>query len=254
MNGHRVSLRQAGLVCRGQRRHGQRLRDQRCRGQRRHGQRRHGQRLRAAGCLVAIVLSLSVAPRSGEARDSRISDDAAKRSSEYSLAKGIPRFAEIEPGLARGGQPSEDGLRFLGERGYRTVISFRKNPGERRILERMGIHYVEIPMRAGLFGAAPPTHEDVNRFLSIVSDSSRRPVFFHYRHGKDRTGAMAAIYRIEASGCTHEQALREMRAFGFSKHYRRLMRYVRAYVPGRAKRERGTFGGCGRVGVQPTNG
>lgn len=144
-------------------------------------------------------------------------------------ARGIPRFAEIEPGLARGGQPSEDGLAFLRERGTRTVISFRKNPGERRRLERMGIAYVEIPLHAGLFRATPPTDEQVRQFLEVVRDSSRRPVFVHCRHGKDRTGAMVALYRIEACGWTAEEAVAEMRAFGFSKHYRKLMRFVQRF-------------------------
>jgi len=186
--------------------------------------------------LRAQIVPLDVGqslPLAGAARDSRIRADAASRPSENALeGRGIPRFAEIEPGLTRGGQPTAVGLEFLRERGYRTVISFRRNSPERRAVEGMGIRYVEIPMRAGLFGAAPPTREDVAGFLEVASDSSQRPVFIHCRRGKDRTGAMAAIYRIEACGWRNEDALREMLSFGFDRRYRKLMNYVRAYTRG----------------------
>jgi len=100
----------------------------------------------------------------------------------------------------------------------------------------MGIHYVQIPIRAGLFGSTAPTKEEVALFLSVVSDSSQRPVFIHCRRGKDRTGAMAAIYRIQASGWTKDEALREMLTLGFNRYYGNLMQLVRTYAPGSAER------------------
>jgi protein tyrosine phosphatase (PTP) superfamily phosphohydrolase (DUF442 family) len=192
-------------------------------------------RLAAAVWFTAALLSLSTAPALGEAREPPIPSDAIRQPAERRFQEsGIPRFAEIEPGLARGGQPKERGLRFLRERGYRTVISFRPNSPERKDLEAMGIRYIEIPMRSSPFGAATPTKEDVRRFLSAVSDSTLRPIFIHCRRGKDRTGAMAAIYRIEACGWTNEEAIREMKAFGFNGLYRNLKRYVRTYERGSA--------------------
>jgi protein tyrosine/serine phosphatase len=145
--------------------------------------------------------------------------------------KGIPRFHEIEPGFARGGQPNGDGYRFLRDHGYRTVISFRKNDDERRELARLGINYVEIPMHAGLFSASTPTEEDLQRFFATVGDSAQRPVFIHCRYGKDRTGAMTALYRVQSCGWSNEEAIREMKERGFSGHYKKLMRFVREYVP-----------------------
>jgi protein tyrosine/serine phosphatase len=88
-------------------------------------------------------------------------------------------------------------------------------------------------MRAGIFGATPPTEEQVRLFLSVVKDSSRHPVFIHCRRGKDRTGVMSAIYRIEACGWTSDEAIEEMRAFGFSDHYRGLIRFVQTYARAR---------------------
>lgn len=145
--------------------------------------------------------------------------------------RGIANFAEIEPGLARGARPTDEGLLELKARGYRTVISFIHFSGEREKLARLGIELLELPMHAGLFGATPPTPEQIDTFLDVVSDSTKRPVFFHCRRGRDRTGAMAAIYRLERSGWRKSEALEEMRAFGFHSYYRKLRRFVETYSP-----------------------
>ncbi len=94
------------------------------------------------------------------------------------------------------------------------------------------MQYVHIPMRSGLFSAQPPTEGQVRQFLSVVGDSSRYPIFIHCHAGKDRTGAMSAIYRMEVCGWTADEAVEEMKAFGFSGRYRRLLRFVQGY-PGR---------------------
>lgn len=144
-------------------------------------------------------------------------------------ARGIPNFAEIEPGLARGGRPTPEGIRWLRSRGYRTVIDLTASADERRALERAGIDFVGIPLHAGLLAATPPSPREIRIFLAVVTDSSRRPVFFHCRRGRDRTGVMAAVYRMEVQGWKPSEAIEEMRAFGFSGHYRRLLRFVRDY-------------------------
>ncbi len=183
----------------------------------------------------ALGIALVAGPVTLPGRPSAVfAASAATASSKPAVAakvEGIPRFQEIEPGLARGGQPNRDGYRFLRDHGYRTVISFRKNDDERRELERLGINYVEIPMHAGLFSASTPTEEDLRRFFATLSNSTNHPVFIHCRHGKDRTGAMTALYRVQSCGWSNEEAVREMKEHGFSGHYKKLMRFVREYVP-----------------------
>ena len=143
--------------------------------------------------------------------------------------RGIANFAEIEPGLARGAKPTDEGLAELKARGFRTVIGLRHDPDERERLAKLGIDYVELPMHAGMFGAAVPTPEQIRTFLDVATDPAKRPVFFHCRRGRDRTGAMAAIYRVERSGWRISEAVEEMRAFGFHSYYRKLLRFVESY-------------------------
>jgi len=102
-----------------------------------------------------------------------------------------------------------------------------------------GMTYVEIPMTATAFGATVPSDHDLERFFDAVLDSTARPVYMHCVHGKDRTGAMAALYRIEVTGWSSEKALAEMDRMGFNGWYRNLRRFVRDYQPrGYAARRR----------------
>ncbi|HSQ60038.1 MAG TPA: tyrosine-protein phosphatase [Acidobacteriota bacterium] len=189
-----------------------------------------------AAALVAAALALS-GPGAALRADARILERLSTSSGRpLALAKpevtGIENFAEIEPGLARGGRPTAAGIEYLRSSGYRTVVTFLDDAGEREALKRAGIECVSIPLRAGPFSAAIPTPEERRRFLEAVSDPSRRPLFFHCKRGKDRTGAMAAILRIERDGWTAVEAVQEMRAFGFSAHYKGLLRFVRGYRRG----------------------
>ena len=189
-------------------------------------------RARKAVSVAAILSALFAAPQFTEARQHRTTTESGKRFAIVApVDRGIPRYAEIERGLARGGQPSEEGLRYLKEQGFRTIVSFRQDSPERRQAESMGIKYVEIPIRSGPFSATPPSEEQVRQFLSVCSDSASRPVFIHCLRGRDRTGAMAAVYRIDACGWTADEAVEEMTEFGFRKHYRGLLNFVRSWSP-----------------------
>lgn len=146
------------------------------------------------------------------------------------VAGGIARFAEIRPGLARGGVPREEGIQFLRDKGYHTVVSFLTDTGESAAVVQAGMRYIHIPMHSGFFYADPPTDAQVKQFLSVVRDTTQYPVFIHCKAGKDRTGAMSAIYRMEACGWTPGEAIQEMEAFGFSGRYQRLHRFVEGYT------------------------
>jgi len=179
--------------------------------------------------LAAVLILLGSG--SAEARQAQSPSGAGKPFAErVSDDVGIARFALIRPGLARGGEPNQGGLTYLRDHGYRTVVSFLTNSAESSWVVNSGMRWIHIPMRSGLFSAQPPTQDQVRQFLSVVTDSTQYPVFIHCHAGKDRTGAMSAIYRMEACGWTKDEALAEMDSFGFSGRYRRLRGYVEAYA------------------------
>jgi protein tyrosine/serine phosphatase len=73
-----------------------------------------------------------------------------------------------------------------------------------------------------------PEDKEVVRFLKIVSDPNRTPVFVHCQRGADRTGTMCAIYRIAVQGWSKAEAIEEMTkgGFGFFNGWENIVNYV----------------------------
>jgi len=113
---------------------------------------------------------------------------------------GIGNFQQVAPGIYRGAQPDEAGLRALKAMGITTIVSLRVPP---RVID----------------WEREPSQEAVARFLSIVTDPTRQPVFVHCREGQLRTGAMMASYRVLKEGWTAQDAYAEAKALGFDDRY-----------------------------------
>jgi len=145
--------------------------------------------------------------------------------------EGVENLARITPGLYRGAQPSAEGFKRLKEMGVKTVINLRSNHTDDDEAKGTGIELVHIPMHADIFGSTAPTEEEIQKFFGVVLDPAKQPVYFHCAHGKDRTGTMAALWRIEMDGWTPDEAIEEMRAFGYHTIYKDLIAFVRAYKP-----------------------
>jgi protein tyrosine/serine phosphatase len=143
----------------------------------------------------------------------------------------IENFGRIADGIYRGAQPDASGYRYLREQGFKTVINLRSTKDEKKEVEAEGMTSIKIPMEAGPFGSTPPTDAQLKQFFELVLDASKRPVYFHCAHGKDRTGTIAALYRIEREGWTAEEAIEEMQAFGYHDIYKDLIKFVRSYRP-----------------------
>jgi hypothetical protein len=136
---------------------------------------------------------------------------------------GLPNLHRVSPVLYRGAQPTEQGFRELEKLGVRTVLSLRTfdadepPPGSRLSFERIA------------FKSWHPEREDVLRFLEVVTDPERQPIFVHCQHGADRTGMMCAITRVVLEGWTKQAAIEEMTGGGYGFHsiWSNLIAYVR---------------------------
>jgi protein tyrosine/serine phosphatase len=148
---------------------------------------------------------------------------------------GLPNLHRVSPLLYRGAQPTREGFLELRSLGVKSVVSLR------------AFHADDIPIDAALkyerisFKAWHPEDEDVVRFLKIVGDPTRQPVFVHCQWGADRTGMMIAIARIAFEGWTKDEAIAEMTqgGFGFHKEWQNMIDYVRELDVERLAREAG---------------
>ena len=98
--------------------------------------------------------------------------------------------------------------------GIDIVVDTRGNrtKSEGKEVRRHGMQYVSIPWHCPF-----PKDETFARFLKLMHDNPDKKVFVHCRLGDDRTGMMIAAYRMAAEGWTADEAMVEMRQFGFNR-------------------------------------
>ncbi|HEY9721234.1 MAG TPA: sulfur transferase domain-containing protein [Oscillatoriaceae cyanobacterium] len=138
----------------------------------------------------------------------------------YGLLMGKPKAGSpdlsntgmVADNLERGAQPTEAGFAKLKAQGVNTIVNLRpESTWEQAVCQKLGLKYVYLPEPP----IGPPTLQEGVQFLSTATDPANGNVFFHCQHGADRTGAMAAIYRITVDGWTPQQAIAEMPQYGF---------------------------------------
>jgi protein-tyrosine phosphatase len=128
-------------------------------------------------------------------------------------ANGIPNFGQVTPNLYRGAQPSDEGIVELKKLGVNIVVDLRgaASQKEESAVTKLGMQYVSIPSHCPF-----PSDKPWAEFLKVVRENPGKKVFVHCRLGDDRTGMAVAAYRMANEGWSAEEAMKEMRAFGFS--------------------------------------
>ena len=133
--------------------------------------------------------------------------------------KLIPAFVEVTPTLYRGAQPRKHGFEALAKMGVQIVVDLRGNrKGERKEVTRLGMRYVPLHWQCSF-----PKDRVFAEFLTLIQKSPGKKIFVHCRVGDDRTGMMIAAYRMADEGWSAEQAMEEMKKYGFSLTHRRLI-------------------------------
>jgi protein tyrosine phosphatase (PTP) superfamily phosphohydrolase (DUF442 family) len=136
----------------------------------------------------------------------------------------------VDENYLRGSQPLRGGIGTLSRLGVKTLVDLRSiydhTPDVKDAAERAGLSYEWVPMSVW----NPPTDEEANHFVSVVSDRSRGPYFVFCADGLNRIGEMTAIYRVACSSWSVEKALDEADQLGFNPYYYTLRNYVWDYA------------------------
>jgi protein tyrosine/serine phosphatase len=108
------------------------------------------------------------------------------------------------------------------EMGIKTIINLRSFNSDKGEIGKIKVGNEHI-----YFKTWHPEEEDIVRFLKIVNDPTKTPVFVHCQRGADKTGLMCAIYRVAVCGWSKEDALEEMTQgdFGFHSIWKNLVNY-----------------------------
>jgi tyrosine-protein phosphatase SIW14 len=170
---------------------------------------------------VALAAALCAAPatarRGPETRAGASPRDGSHTIAEKIPVRGVPNFGQVTPTLFRGGQPTELGFRNLAKMGVEVIVDLRQGDEgarEQKEVEALGMKFVGMPWHC-----RKPEDVYFARFLALLQDNPHKKIFVHCRLGIDRTGMMIASYRMAEQDWTAAEALREMKAFGFSSFH-----------------------------------
>jgi len=183
----------------------------------------------AAGLAIAISnIAFSNGPANEPPIDSRGKPRLEDTAGE--VAATLPFFHRVDENYVRGSQPLRGGVGTLARLGVRTLVDLRSaydhTNNVKTAAEAAGLEYEWAPMSVW----NPPTDEEANHFLSLVTDTTRGPFFVFCGDGLNRTGEMTAIYRVAHSKWSVEKALDEADQLGFNPYYYTLRNYVWDYA------------------------
>ena len=141
----------------------------------------------------------------------------------------LPNFHQINETFYRGGQPTAEGIKELARLGIKTIINFRdtqeKVLREKLIAESEGLRFINLRL-SNWFKAKD---FEIEAILQEILKPENQPVFIHCKRGADRTGTVAAIYRMRFQGWTAEEANQEAKKHGIGWWQVWMKDYIKDY-------------------------
>ncbi|MHC8348055.1 phosphatase domain-containing protein [Pseudomonas sp. RT4P38] len=172
-------------------------------------------------CIPAICLSLAALLNLTPAH---ADDGALPRPAEWAQSIEVQYdLFQMSPTLYRSALPDRGAVPLLEKLKVGTVITFLPE-SDSSWLSTPGIAQVQLPYRTNHVDDA-----DVLKALrAIQTAEAMGPVLMHCKHGSDRTGLMAAMYRVVVQGWSKEDAMNEMTqgGFGDTTHFKDGVRYM----------------------------
>ena len=134
-------------------------------------------------------------------------------------AIGMPEpaynFATVTPlKLYRSGLPDAEFLGYVHRRyGIKYLVSLVGSSENHRVAESLGMKVVVLDWRK-----AAPSAQELRAVLDFLNE--RDGVLLHCHAGRDRTGFVVALQRMQQQHWSVERALQEMEAYGHSRSRR----------------------------------
>ncbi len=152
------------------------------------------------------------APTEAEFALTIAADPTPETVSTAGAGAGFAHFATVDPKLAGGCAPSEAGLSWLSEKGYRTLLDLREStevpPSFIAEVARRGLRYIALPL-----DLKAVDRDHVARFNFELASADARPTFFFDSDGS-RAGALWYIRRVTVDRVDPQIARREAEELG----------------------------------------
>ncbi len=143
---------------------------------------------------------------------------------------GIPNFHKVDDHLYRGAQPTDPAFADLAKLGVTTVLDLRQltehsTTDEAARVQAAGMRYVSVPMK----GFQAPSTEQLASVRAVMDTGG--VVFVHCKRGKDRTGTVVALHRIERDGWNNDKAYAEAKDNGIQWFSGAMKGLIKTYKP-----------------------
>ena len=175
--------------------------------------------------LPALCLTLMAAFALPQAQ----ADEAARPAQWAQPIAAQYNLYQMSATLYRSALPDSEAQALLDKLKIGTVINFLNEPDD-TWLKTPGVVQVQLPYRTNHVDDA----DVLTALRAIQSAQARGPVLMHCKHGVDRTGLMAAMYRVVVQDWSKEDALKEMTqgGFGENSHFKDGEKYMmQANIP-----------------------
>ncbi|MGK5065657.1 tyrosine-protein phosphatase [Janthinobacterium sp. LB3P112] len=159
--------------------------------------------------FLTLILGLAAAPA--------LAQTAATPERHADWATPLPQVSnlhQVTPVLYRSAKLDSRDVAQLQALGVKTVISLRSFHSDTQVLDGSGIRAVRIPINTW---AIRDKHV-IDTMRAIRAAGQHGPVLLHCLHGADRTGMMAAMYRMLYQDWPREKAIDELKNGGYGYH------------------------------------
>jgi len=119
---------------------------------------------------------------------------------------------QVDDKLFRSALPNTETVKQLKALGIVSVVNFYQK-SDKRWIGSADLQEIHLPMRTRWFD----DEDALDALRAVRAAQEKGPVLIHCKHGQNRTGLVAALYRMVYQGWSKEEALAEMRSFGGSK-------------------------------------
>lgn len=187
-------------------------------------------------CVCAAILTI---PRLAAASDYCTYDFPLDSNPTAISSDDICNFHQVDAQVYRGGRPRPTAFPKLLEIGIRTIIDLEEEEAaarEKEEVEKINlglsanrqIQFISLPIGPEEIEVDGVSHEKLKTLFAQMRDT-QRPIFIHCFHGKDRTGAVVAIYRLLMQQKSFTETYEEAYHYGFSREDHGLSKTVDRY-------------------------
>ncbi len=129
----------------------------------------------------------------------------------------IQHFGAVDEGVYKGSRPKSDAdYQFLQSLHIKYIVDLQIFPflthSEQKKAKKYGIIVLPSTMNASPFS---PSEEHVDKILAILHDGRYQPVYFHCKLGRDRTGVIAALYKMYFQGMSEPESMQYLHDIGY---------------------------------------